>query len=69
MTMTTHSNHSSKAPVYLAHTVRKVGKESYWTKIGAVFPHGDGSGLTLILDALPIDGRVVLRAPKEEGEA
>lgn len=63
--MTTQSNQTSKTPVYLGYAVRKVGKDSFWTKIGAVFPHKDGTGLTLMLDALPIDGRVVLRAPKD----
>lgn len=32
--MTTHSNQTSKAPVYLAHTVRKVGEESAVCRMG-----------------------------------
>ncbi|WP_280110266.1 hypothetical protein [Mesorhizobium sp. STM 4661] len=33
------------------------------------FAHEDGEGGTLLLEALPLDGPVVLRAPKgEDGE-
>lgn len=38
---------------------RKNGR-SYWTRIGRVFPHNRGSGLTVVLDVLPLDGRIVL---------
>ena len=53
-------------PTYLAYSVRDYQKEggkpdASWTRIGAVFPHKDGKGLDVILDCLPISGRVVLR--------
>jgi hypothetical protein len=36
-----------------------------WTRIGAAWEHGDGEGLTLELDLMPIaTGRIVLRTPK-----
>ena len=56
----------SSKPTYIAYTVKKrgEGKSDFWTRIGAAFAH-DG-GLTVQLDALPIDGRVVLREPKDE---
>ncbi len=37
----------------------------FWTRIGAAWDHGNGDGLTVKLDCVPLDGRVVLRAPKE----
>ncbi|MER9455608.1 hypothetical protein [Mesorhizobium sp. M0478] len=62
----------SKSPMYLAYTVRDAkeeGQMGFWTRIGAFFAHEDGEGATLLLEALPLDGRVVLRAPKvEDGE-
>lgn len=60
----------SKGPSYLAYTVRdgKEGQKGFWTRIGAFFAHEDGEGGTLLLEALPIDGRVVLRAPKSDDE-
>lgn len=59
----------SKGPTYLAYTVRDAreeGQKGFWTRIGAFFAHEDGEGGTLLLEALPLDGRVVLRAPKTE---
>ena len=42
-----------------------------WTRIGVAFPHKDGKGYSLILQALPIDGKVELRIhePKKEQAA
>ncbi len=39
-----------------------------WTRIGVAFKHKDGKGYSLLLQALPIDGKVELRAhePKEK---
>lgn len=59
----------SKGPTLHAYSVRDGKSETqkgYWTRIGSFFEHDDGEGGTLLLDALPIDGRIVLRAPKAE---
>ena len=57
-------------PTYHAYSVTaaKEGGKDRWTRIGVFFPHDDGQGGTLTLDALPIhfDGRIVLRTPKAE---
>jgi hypothetical protein len=37
-----------------------------WRRIGVAFPHDKGSGLTVILNALPIDGSIVLVEPKAD---
>lgn len=42
--------------------------KSYFNRIGAAFPHKDGEGHTITLDAVPVDGRIVLRSPKERLE-
>ena len=34
-----------------------------WTKIGAAFPHKEGSGFSIELRAFPIDGRLVVLSP------
>lgn len=56
-------------PAYIAYTVTENGededREDYWTKIGAAFPHHDGNGFNIALDALPVNGRIVLRRPRE----
>ena len=41
----------------------KDGK-TYWTRIGVAFPTKNG-GYSVVLDALPLDGKIVLQAPRE----
>ena len=55
-------------PEFNAYTVIKRGddKDDYWLKIGSAFAHGDGDGFNLLLQALPIDGKIVLRRYKED---
>ncbi len=40
----------------------------FWLNLGPVFAHEDGQGFTILLNALPIDGRIVLRPYKEEDD-
>lgn len=60
-------------PVFHAWTVREFEKDgkkdSFWTRIGAVWPHKDGKGYDLVLEALPVNGRVTLREPKADEQA
>lgn len=42
--------------------------KSYFNRVGAAFPHKDGAGHTVVLDSVPIDGRIVLRTPRERLE-
>lgn len=60
-------------PTYEAFTAReyKDGNQTktYWCKIGAAWPTKSGEGLTLRLDALPIDGQISLFVPKEKPQA
>jgi hypothetical protein len=61
----TPSPAETPAPTYLnVFTVEeyesngKAGKR--WSKIGAAFPHREGSGFSIELKAFPIDGRLVV---------
>ncbi len=58
------SNHS--APDFAVYTVkdRKHGQDPFWLRIGAAWINKDEHGYNVQLDALPIDGRLVLRVPK-----
>lgn len=59
------SNTSSKKPSHSVYTVRENGKSGgsdYWTKIGVAFAHNDGKGFSVMLDALPLDGKITIRA-------
>jgi hypothetical protein len=56
----------SKKPTHRAFIVKsftdKAGKEkSRWLDIGSVWTHRDGKGFDVNLEALPTDGRIVIR--------
>lgn len=41
-------------------------KKTKWREIGAAFAHKDGKGFDVLLDALPVSGRVTLRKIEEK---
>ena len=55
-----------KTPDFLAFHVLTKGDKTFWTRIGASWLHQDGNGMSLQLETVPMDGRVVLRAPREQ---
>jgi len=59
---------AGRDPSHIAYTVRDQGadKKSVWTRIGASWPHRDGDGMDVQLDATPVDGRLTLRAFRRE---
>jgi hypothetical protein len=59
---------STQKPSLIAYAVKErgKGKKAIWTKIGAAWPHGKGGGLSIELEALPLDGRLVLMEPQEQ---
>ena len=50
-------------PAYRVYTVedREDTDDAFWTQIGAAFAHADKQGMNIVLRALPLDGRLVLR--------
>ena len=67
-TNTSDSAPGLKRPFMLAYTVKPIaeGRKSIWSKIGAAWAHKDGQGYEIRMDALPVDGRVVLRTVKDK---
>lgn len=55
----------TKAPDFIAWHVAQKGDKSYWNKVGASWKHKDGKGMTLQLEVVPINGRIVLRVPSD----
>ena len=53
-------------PCYGVYVVEGEGDRSYWTKVGAAWPHNDGDGFNVTLTALPLSGRLVIHAKKEQ---
>jgi hypothetical protein len=60
-TTTSVASTEPKTPAFQAWHVTNKGDDSFWTKIGAAWPHGDGKGLSLILSVIPMNGQIVLR--------
>lgn len=61
---------ASRKPFMLGYTVRPIGDgaKSVWVRIGAAWDHGDGQGFEVRMDAMPLDGRLVLRTVPEDHE-
>lgn len=57
-------------PVLIAYAVRRSGKtkKPVWTRIGCAYPHETGAGLTVVLDAMPTDGGIVLLERGEDDD-
>ena len=65
-----NNNHSvsSKTPTHTVSQVRDSNGKSYWTRVGSAWAHKDGKGFNIQLDALPIDGRLVVRVISDKPE-
>jgi hypothetical protein len=50
--------------------IKRERQDDYWLNIGVAFPHEDGKGFNVMLQALPLhgDGKIVLREhePKDD---
>ena len=56
-------------PTHRAYSViRRDGQDDYWLNIGLAFPHKDGHGFNIVLQALPLDGKIVCREVTEEDQ-
>jgi hypothetical protein len=55
------------APSHRAYSViKREGQDDYWLNLGLAFPHKDGSGFNIILQAFPLDGKIVCREITED---
>jgi hypothetical protein len=56
---------SDNQPAFRVYSVipRGEGKDDYWLNIGLAFPHQDGKGFNIMLQALPLNAKLVLREP------
>ena len=60
---------ANQQPSYQAYAVvKREGQDDFWLNIGAAFMHQDGDGYNIVLQALPINGKIVLRLPKDKIE-
>jgi hypothetical protein len=57
---------ASKSPSHAVYQVRdREGGKGFFTRIGAAWPHKDGKGFNIQIDAVPLDGRITLRVVSE----
>ena len=49
-------------PVLIAYGVKQAtnAKRNIWLRIGEAYPHAEGAGLTVILNVMPRDGKIIL---------
>ena len=59
------TNETTKQPALIAYSVRASGEKSFYTRIGAAWANKKG-GFGIRLDALPVNGEIVLFPPKED---
>ena len=66
--MSNDTTTSGKRPTHTAYTVRdyetRGERKSDWTRIGIAWAHKDGGGFDVILDAVPVNGRIATRKNK-----
>jgi hypothetical protein len=55
-------------PSHGVFVIENEGPSAYWSKIGCARQHGDGQGCNVQLSAIPLGGRIVIRARKEGRE-
>ena len=60
----------SNDPVLIAYGVkrRSTTKRVHWQRIGEAYPHDSGAGMTIVLDAMPLDGRIILLEPTADDD-
>jgi hypothetical protein len=59
----------SKQPTHRAYSViRRDGQDDFWLNLGLVFPHKDGDGFNIMLQALPLDGKIVCREISDDDQ-
>ena len=58
----------SNKPTLYAYAVKDRGRKqkAIWTRIGAAWAHEKGRGFSIELEALPVDGRLVLTEPRSD---
>lgn len=59
----------SRQPSHRAYTViKREGQDDFWLNLGLAFPHQDGKGFNIMLQAFPLDGKIVCREVSEDDQ-
>ena len=58
---------TKKRPTHIIYQTSGDGENARWTRIGVAFLHKkDGKGMTCFFDAIPLDGKAVIREAKDQ---
>lgn len=60
------SDNNTNRPSHRLFNVTGDGGNARWTDIGVAWATKDGKGFTLVLNAIPVNGRVVMRINEEK---
>ncbi len=58
-----------RQPTHRLYRVNGDGDAATWTPIGAAWPNKDGNGFNISCDAIPLQGRIVLRRIEPKADA
>ena len=68
--VTTPAGNGTNAPSHVAYQVREgKGDKSFWTRIGVAWTSRDERGYVIQLNAVPLDGKIILRLPDPKDNA
>ena len=59
-------SNEAKRPTHAIFQVLGEGEKARWVRIGAAWLHKDEKGANLVFDALPLNGRTVIREVSEQ---
>lgn len=62
------TNLLSRKPSHRIYRVIGEGKSASWTPIGAAWANRDGNGFSITCDAIPLQGRIVMRKTTDRAE-
>lgn len=57
----TNTNSTGAKPTHRIYRVNGDGSAANWTQIGAAWPNKDGNGFSIACDAVPLQGRIIMR--------
>jgi len=64
------ADRDTKQPTHRVYSVsRREGQDDFWLNLGLAFAHKDGKGFNLMLQAFPLDGKLVCREITEDDQA
>jgi len=65
----TNPSSISKAPSHIAYHVRdRKDGDAYRTRVGSGWQHADGKGINILIETMPLDGRISLRVLTEKSK-